>query len=148
MKKYLLGMVILALVLTGTAVGSSTPKHFKTTACIPLQKRESKWFHNRSASYYRGNRGHYKIICLKGTSGKTGATGATGATGPAGAQGPKGATGPTGPPGPPGSSTGPSVVLCASSASNHPINWEGGQTCDSDDTQIKVVIVSVTPPSS
>lgn len=157
--------VLSALVAFGlvaaVATGSNNVKKYKTQACVWVQRGPFNILPIQQSSYYKGNLKHYKRVCIKGKQGARGAVGPqgvagakgdTGAAGPVGpkgdtgAQGPQGVPGPAGPAGPP--ADGPSVVLCVNAAEGHALNWEGGQTCDHNDIQIKVVVVSVTPPSN
>jgi Collagen triple helix repeat (20 copies) len=115
-----------AFVVTGVAAGAGgkVGKVYKTAACVWIQRAQSKTYHHVDASYYVGNLGHYRRVCIKGAKGTTGATGATGAPGkdgtngtngargPQGPQGPTGPAGPTGPTGPQGATgaTGPALT--------------------------------------
>lgn len=126
-----------ALVLTGVAAGAGG-KAYKTAACVWIQRAPSKTYQHRDSSYYVGNLGHYKRVCVKGTKGATGATGATGApgkngtngaNGARGPQGPQGSVGPTGPAGPagPAGPTGPQGATGATGPALTP-TWTAAHT--------------------
>jgi Collagen triple helix repeat (20 copies) len=112
-KWYIIALAAGALVVTGVAAAGG--KAYKTTACVWIQRAPNKTYHHRDSSYYAGNLGDYKRVCIKGLKGDTGATGAAGnngAQGPQGPTGPAGPAGPTGPAGPQGApgATGPALT--------------------------------------
>jgi hypothetical protein len=108
--KAIVTALILGLVLTAAAVGSSSkplPTRTVTRACFGIQ-------HGQPPSRFDVNlRGRFGKLCIvgrrgpRGPRGLPGPAGAQGPAGPAGAQGVQGVAGPVGPQGPPGTPGGP-----------------------------------------
>lgn len=109
-KKYILSLVVVALVLVGAAAGANKMITSTSRSCFYVQKGEGSGelsvnptggrkiciVGKRGAKGSKGVQGAQGTAGTNGTNGTNGAKGDTGATGAIGPQGPKGDTGATG----------------------------------------------------